>query len=117
MVARLPLAVPTRQALTMLRLAAAFAYLLLAHVPLHYRRCLRDERHAGLAFAAVATLAAYEGEWANGTRTGRGISKGADGAVEVGRYLDGIPTGESVRLELHDNPAPRNVSTPEAAIL
>ena len=35
-----------------------FLYLLLAHVPLHYRRCLRDERHAGLAFAAVATLAA-----------------------------------------------------------
>mmetsp|Transcript_34144 Transcript_34144/g.67981 ORF Transcript_34144/g.67981 Transcript_34144/m.67981 type:complete len:235 (-) Transcript_34144:272-976(-) len=41
--------------------------------------------------------AVYEGEWANDQCTGRGTSKGFDGAVEINRYENGKRVGAGVR--------------------
>ena len=46
-------------------------------------------------------LAAYEGEWVEDARTGKGISKGSDGHVEVNVYENGLRRGEGVRILDH----------------
>ena len=51
-----------------------------------------------VAKPTIAGLAAYEGEWVQDARTGRGISMGADGHLELCRYEDGKRVGEGVRI-------------------
>jgi hypothetical protein len=51
-----------------------------------------------IAAPTVAGLAAYEGEWVDDARTGKGTSKGADGHLEINRYENGQRVGEGVRL-------------------
>ena len=61
-----------------------------------------DKRHGWgmytVAEPTTAGMAAYEGEWVEDARTGRGISKGKDGHVELCTYNDGKRVGEGVRL-------------------
>ena len=45
-----------------------------------------------------AGLVRYEGEWEQDARTGKGISTGGDGHVELSRYDNGLRVGEGVRL-------------------
>lgn len=40
----------------------------------------------------------YEGEWEHDARTGKGISTGGDGHVELSRYDNGLRVGDGVRL-------------------
>lgn len=46
----------------------------------------------------VGGLAVYEGQWVDDARTGKGMSKGADGHIEVCIYENGLRVGEGVRI-------------------
>lgn len=48
--------------------------------------------------APTTGLIRYEGEWEHDSRTGKGISTGGDGHVELCRYDNGLRVGEGVRL-------------------
>ena len=51
-----------------------------------------------VAKPTIGGLAAYDGEWVDDARTGRGTTKGYDGHMELGRYVNGVRDGEAVRL-------------------
>ena len=62
----------------------------------------KNKRHGWgmyrVANPTVGGLAAYEGEWVSDARTGKGISKGTDGHLEVCTYENGLRRGEGVRI-------------------